>query len=204
MMTGPGRAAPKTHTPSTHIGHTPAQHGTAAAKGAKAKETGGTAASRTDARRDLHSDQPVAMPAGQRERGSGGNGFQGDKDGRMEMHEWMPVSAQQSRVTRSIAPHIAMTRGAHAFQHAGLRTTVMSMFGRLYMEVLPSLFRHTPQEIDRSKRDIKKDLLNNTQEKHLTRSESRRDGHMEIQGRPVKMEPKRAMAGDLSTAFAGT
>lgn len=178
------------------------------AKDAKPKETASTGSGRTGARRDQFSQHPVAMPSG-RERGgggggSGGGGFGGD--GRHDMHEWMPVSAQQSRIVRSgasIRPGTAMA-GAQAFRAAGLKSTVLSLFGRMYLEVLPSIFRRTPEQIDRSDRAIKKDALRKAEIRKEAQGDSRRLAGSGSRANGPAQEERRVLAGDLTPAFAAS
>lgn len=189
-LAGAGKLGHKTgvNSPATQPGAAPSK-GT---KGSKPKESpSASTSSRAAARRQEHTNAPVAMPAGQ-ERGkgggSGGSGFASHQDGRQEMHEWMPVSAQQSRISRASArpsmPHsMGLPKtGVHALHGGGLETSVMSMLGKFYMDVLPSLFRRTPQD--------------------LGRNHARRQGGSDVQVNTNKPERKRAMAGDLSTSFA--
>jgi hypothetical protein len=205
-MTGTGKLAPKTaiNTPATNPGSAPAK--------SKPKESSsGSISSRTAARRDEHTNSPVAMPSG-REQGKGGKGggggFNGShQDARQEMHEWMPVSAQQSRITRlsprtSMPHHLALPKtGLHAIHGGGLKSTVLSMFGKLYMDVMPAIFRRTPQEVDRNNRDLKKDAIHKSETRKLDRNHVRREDGRVLQAQ-TKAEPRRVMAGDLSTSFA--
>jgi hypothetical protein len=202
ILSGPGKAVPKTATPTVH-------GNPGASKGSKSKEPASIGSSRASARREAHTNNPVAMPSGRdgRNGGGGGGGFGGSgRDGHPEMHEWMPVSAQQSRITRTTTPHhLALPKaGLHALRGSGLKSTVLSMFGKLYMEVMPSMFRRTPQEVDRLNRDIKKDAVHKSEARKSSHNQALRESGRDLQIESARPEPRRVMAGDLTTAFAGT
>ena len=58
----------------------------------------------------------------------------------------------------------------------GLKSVVLSMAGRFYTEVLPSIFRRTPQQVDQANRDIRKDALRKTEKHRTERNEASREG----------------------------
>ncbi|MDB5104437.1 MAG: hypothetical protein JWP91_2126 [Fibrobacteres bacterium] len=203
LISVPGKIAPKTAAAAASALSAAAPQ----SKNAKARETG-TGQSRSSARREAHTGHAMVMPNG-RERGGGGGGsgggFGSQRDGQhQDMHEWMPFSAQQSRITRTTVPHhLSLPKtGLHAFNGSALKTTVLSMFGKLYMEVLPSIFRRTPQEVTRLNRDIKKDAVHRSEEKKLARNQARRESGRDAQVQAASMEPRRVLAGDLTQAFA--
>ena len=197
MMTGPGRVAPKPSTTSAQIGAAPPK------QSGKSKESTGSGSSKSAARRDSHTNHPTVAPSG-RERGSGGGGGGGfgggsQKQEHQDIHDWLPFSAQQSRIMRTTKPHVpGLTRvSAHPFHP--LKAAVFSIAGRFYTELLPSLFRRTPQQIDQANRDIRKDALRKEQKHRATHTEARR----EVIRKRADSDPHRVMAGDLNTAFAG-
>ncbi len=197
MMTGPGRVAPNSST-------TPAKIGTTPPKPFGKKDSGSTTSTRSAARREAHTGHASVAPAG-RERGSGGGGGGGfgngsQKQEHQDIHDWLPFSAQQSRIIRKPASHVPglTTVAAHPFHP--LKAVVFSMAGRFYTEVLPSLFRRTPQQVDQSNRDIRKDALRKEQKHHSVKNEARREGIR----KKADSDPHRVMAGDLTAAFAGT
>jgi hypothetical protein len=73
------------------------------------------------------------------------------------------------------------------------------MATRFYTEVLPSFFRRTPQEIHQKESENRYRLRK--EEKHKG---ERNDARREAARKRAEMEPYRVMAGDLTSAFAGT
>jgi hypothetical protein len=197
IMTGPGRVAPKTSTTSANLGAAPP-------KPSKPKESASTPSSRASARREAHTGHATVAPRDERGSGGGkGGGFGSQRDGQhQDIHDWMPFSAQQSRIIRRTPPHHAPglpKLAAHPFHPMGLKSVVLSMAGRFYTEVLPSIFRRTPQQVDQANRDIRKDALRKTEKHRTERNEARRE---EVRRRAYS-EGNRVMAGDLTRAFAG-
>lgn len=197
-MSHAGKIVPKTSTSPTHIGNTPA-------KPSKSKETSkGTASGKAAARRDAHTGHDSVAPSG-REGRSGGNGKGGgfgSQSGRhADINDWMPFSAQQSKITRSPyqyrGPALAKVT-AHPFHP--LKSAVFSLAGRFYSELLPSFFRRTPQQVDQAHREVKKDVVRKSNAHRTERNEARRN---EVRAR-AEENPKRIFAGDLNRAFAGT
>lgn len=198
IMSHAGKIAPKTTTTPAHIGNTPA-------KPSKSKEPSkGTASGKTAARRDAHTGHDSVAPSG-REGRSGGNGkgggFGSQSGQHQDINDWMPFSAQQSRITRAPYQHRGPALAkltAHPFHP--LKSAVFSLAGRLYSELLPSFFRRTPQQVDQAHREVKKDAVRKSTSHRTERNETRRN---EIRAR-AEENPKRIFAGDLNRAFAGT
>jgi len=196
MMSHAGKIAPKTAPAPTHIGNNPA-------KPAKSKESPkGTASGKTADRRDAHTGHDSVAPSG-REGRSGGNGKGGgfgSQSQHQDINDWMPFSAQQSRITRAPIQHRgpALSKvAAHPFHP--LKSAVFSLAGRFYSEILPTIFRRTPQQVDQAHRDVKKDAVRKSNAHRSERNEARRN---EIRAM-AEENPKRVFAGDLNRAFAG-
>lgn len=194
MMSHAGKIPGKTST-------TPGQIGTTPEKQTKSKESPqGTPSGKAAARRDAHTNHAIVGPSG-REGRSGGSGFGSQHGQHQDIHDWMPFSAQQSRIMRSPITHLSPALAkvtAHPFHP--LKSAVFSLAGRFYSEILPSVFRRTPQQVDQAGRDVKKDAVRKSNANRTERNEARRN---EIRAR-AEENPKRVFAGDLNRAFAGT
>jgi hypothetical protein len=167
----------------------------------KSKAAGSPTAAKTAARRDAHIGHAVVGPSGRERGGSGFGGSQGH--GHPDIQDWMPFSAQQSRIVRSTRayPAMGLTKVVAHPLHP-LRAAVYTLANRLYTEVLPSLFRRTPQEMERQDRmrkdGIRKDALRKEQRQRSERQDARRDAIRKL----AEVHPSRVMAGDLTVAFA--
>jgi hypothetical protein len=198
MASHSGKVAPNTTTTPAHIGNTEP-------KKAKTKESSeGSTSGRAAARREAHANHPTVGPSGREGRsggnGGGGSGF-GSQQGHQDINDWMPFSAQQSRISRSPIQHRGPALAkvtAHPFHP--LKSAVFSLAGRFYSEILPSMFRRTPQQVDQAGREVKKDAVRKSNSHRTERNEVRRN---EIRAR-AEENPKRVFAGDLNRAFAGT
>ena len=154
-------------------------------------------------RRNAHTGHASVTPEG-RERGGGGSGGS-QRNGHPDIQDWMPFSAQQSRIARIHRTYPAtglanLANLAKAVPHPlqPLRAAVFSLASRFYSEVLPSLFRRTPREAEQNQREIRKDVLRKEQKQRSDRSEARRD----IIRKRAESEPHLALAGDLTTMFS--
>jgi hypothetical protein len=195
LAADPIRTAPK-GTPAS------AQSGSAASKSqSKPKAAGSSGSGKPSARREAHISHASVAPAGRDGRGGGGGGgFSGSgRQGHPDIQDWMPFSAQQSRIARMprTYPAVGLTKVIAHPVHP-LRAAVLFMAGRFYSEVLPSLFRRTPKEMERNDREIRKDALRKEQKHRSERDEARRD----TVRKRAEADPRRVMAGDLTTAFA--
>lgn len=197
IMAHGGKVAPRTSTSPNHIGTAPGTTHTKSTKPKDDKETTQSGTGKAAARREAHSNHPIVGPSAREGRSGGQSNHQGHQD----MHDWMPFSAQQSRIARTPYMHRGPALAkvtAHPFHP--LKSAVFSLAGRFYSEILPSVFRRTPQQADTANRQAKKEALRKSNDQRMDRNETRRN---EIRAR-AEENPKRVWAGDVNRAFAGT
>jgi hypothetical protein len=195
LATDPSRTASKASPASLPSGPS----GPVASKTQSKPKAGGPSDSgKAGERRDAHVGHATVAPTG-RERGSGG-GFGGSqRHGQPDIQDWMPFSAQQSRILRMPRTHPAVgltkviAHPVHPFT-----AVIFSIASQFYSEVLPSFFRRTPREIERNNREIHKDALRKEQKRKSEANEARREA---IRKRAAAGS-RRVLAGDLTAAFA--
>jgi hypothetical protein len=194
LAADPVRTAPKGAQAS-------AQSGIAASKSqSKSNAAGASGSGKPSARRDAHISHATVAPAGRDGRGGGGGGFSGSgRQGHPDIQDWMPFSAQQSRIVRTPRPYPAMgLTKVIAHPVHPLRAAVLYMAGNFYTQLLPSLFRRTLRETERNDRETKQEAMHKEQKHRSERNDARREA---IRKR-AEANPHRVMAGDLTTAFA--
>jgi hypothetical protein len=79
-----------------------------------------------------------------------------------------------------------------------IRTAVFSMASRFYSEILPSIFRPTQREAERNDRDIRKETLR----KEIRQKDERNEARREVIRKRAEADPRRVMAGELTSSFA--
>lgn len=152
---------------------------------------------KTAARREAHTGHASVAPAGRENGGRGSGGFRGQ--GHMDIQDWVPFSAQQSRILRTprANPSVGSAKVTTHSHHA-IRENVFSMARHFYNEVLPSLFRQTPRQAEQNDRQVRKEVLQKEIRHRSERSLARREAIL----KRAESKTQWVMAGDLTTTFA--
>lgn len=161
-------------------------------------------------RRNAHTGHASVAPAGRERGGGGAGGFH--RNGHPDMQDWMPFSAQQSRIARMhrTYPAAGLAGQVKVLQHPilPLKAAVFSLVRRIYSEFMPALIRRTPQERARKNRELRKVALRKHQaekqvaEKQQAQKSMRNEMRREAIRKRAESEPHRVMAGDLTTVFS--